>query len=58
VLDVGQIKWLDMLGMGRECVLMAELLLTLDSIELQQISAPVPLVVVVVVVAIECCYPA
>ena len=47
-----------MLGMGRECVLMAELLLTLDLIELQQISAPVPLVVVVVVVAIECCYPA
>ena len=47
-----------MLGMGMECVMMAELLLTLDLIELQQISAPVPLVVVVVVVAIECCYPA
>ena len=45
-----------MLGMGMECVMMAELLLTLDLLELQQISALVPLVVVVVVVAIECCY--
>ena len=45
-----------MLGMGMECVMMAELLLTLDLLELQPISALVPLVVVVVVVAIECCY--
>ena len=54
MLDVGQIEWLGMLGMDTDFVLQIELLLILESTELQKISVPVPLVVVV---AIECCYP-
>ena len=54
MLDAGQIEWLGMLGMDKDFVLQIELLLILEPTELQKISVPVPLPVVV---AIDCWYP-